>query len=62
MQVYYVYVGTTPGAKDLLDSAEITTSSLPATRLPANQLLYLRLWTKIGGVWRYSDSAFTASP
>src|SRR5207247_1498494 len=33
-----------------------------AGSLPANQTLYARLWTKIGGVWLYNDSSFTALP
>src|SRR5581483_9400044 len=29
-QKYYLYVGTTPGAKDLIDSAEICASGCPS--------------------------------
>ena len=62
-QVYYLYVGSTPGAKDLVNTGEIQqTSYLVRTALPANQTLYARLWTKAGGIWRYRDSTFSAAP
>jgi hypothetical protein len=64
-QAYYLYVGTTPGAKDLVDSYEITsTTYLPskAPWLPAGVTLYARLYTKSSGGWTYRDSTFTASP
>ena len=79
-QKYYVYVGSTPGLKDLIDSQEIcdgctinTTatswSMALAGRSPAQglatmagQTVYLRMWTKFGGVWRYVDSSFTMAP
>jgi hypothetical protein len=60
-QVYYVYVGTSLGSKDVVNTGEILTTSVMATQMPPNQLLYVRLWTKAGGVWRYSDSTLTAS-
>jgi hypothetical protein len=27
--------------------------------LPRGQAVYARLWTKVGGVWRYSDTTFS---
>ena len=63
VQAYYLYVGTTPGAKNIIDSNETLLTRLPiAGLLPAGSTLYARLWTKVGGVWRYRDSTFTASP
>lgn len=59
-QTYYLYVGTTPGAKDLVDSGETPLTTLSIAGLPAGQTLYARLWTKLAGVWRYQDSTFTA--
>ena len=74
---YYVYVGSTLGAKDLIDSQEICTGCVnspivtfwslgnagksPAQGLGgrAGQTVYLRMWTMVGGVWRYVDSSFT---
>ena len=64
-QAYYLYVGSTPGAKDLVESFEITsTTYLPAKApgLPAGVTLYARLYTKTSGGWTSRDSTFTASP
>jgi hypothetical protein len=58
-QAYYLYVGTSPGAKDVVDSGERLAQSYTAAHLPAERTLYARLWTKIAGVWRYVDSQFT---
>ena len=61
-QAYYLYIGTSPGANDLVDTHEIqTTSYTLRAALPPNQTLYARLWTKVGGIWRYSDIWFRAA-
>src|SRR6266851_10115709 len=63
MQAYFLYVGTTVGATDLISTGEIQATSYLVTRqLPSNQTLYLRINTKVGGVWRYTDSTFSAAP
>jgi hypothetical protein len=59
VQAYYLYVGTTPGAKDLVDTGEILQTSYRVAQLPAGQTVYARMWTKVGGLWRYTDSRFT---
>src|SRR5207245_111092 len=61
-QAYYLYVGTTLGAKDLVDTGETLQTSYLAAHLPAGQTVYARMWTKVGGVWRYTDSRFSAAP
>lgn len=61
-QAYYLYVGTTAGAFDLVNTGEIQQTSYLAANLPAGQTLYARLWTKAGNVWRYTDSTFTVAP
>jgi hypothetical protein len=65
-RAYYLYIGSTPGAKDLLDSGElhVTSFSLPdhAEPLPAGKTIYLTLWTDVGGTWAHDDSTFTAAP
>jgi hypothetical protein len=58
-QAYYVYGGSTRGAKDLINSGEIGQTSFRMPDLPGGQIVYVRLWTKVAGVWRFSDSAFT---
>lgn len=62
-QVYYLYVGTTQGAKDLVDSGEITTTSYPVPKLPPGQAAWARIWTKsTTGYWTYQDVSFTVAP
>jgi hypothetical protein len=52
---YYLYVGTAPGAKDIVDTGEITTTSYRANSLPTGTI-YVTLWTKVGGTWRSSTA------
>jgi hypothetical protein len=61
-QSYYLYVGTSIGAKDLVNTGEIQATSFPAPALPMQQLLYARLWTRVAGAWHYVDSTFTEAP
>src|SRR4029077_4440674 len=61
VQAYFVYVGTTLGASNLVSSGETAQTSYLAAGLPAGQTLYLRLWTKVNGVWASVDSTFTAA-
>jgi hypothetical protein len=61
-QAYYLYVGTTPGAKDLVNSGEITSTSYNISQLPAGQLVYARLFTKRAGAWQHVDSSFQTKP
>src|SRR5438093_9251959 len=55
-------MGTTVMANDLVNTGELDQTSYLAAGLPAGQTLYARIWTKVGGVWRYTDSTFSASP
>jgi hypothetical protein len=65
-EAYYLYVGSSPGATDLINSYETQATTLLTSRVaapfPDGVTLYVRLWTKVGGLWRYRDSTFTASP
>jgi hypothetical protein len=62
VQAYYLYVGTTPGAKDLVNTGEIQATSWTVPPLPVGQTLYARIWTKANGVWTYpNDVLFTAA-
>src|SRR5436190_2047270 len=61
-QSYYLYVGTTVGAKDLVDTGAIQQTSYLALKLPIGRLLYARLNTLTYGVWRYADTTFTVAP
>src|SRR5436190_19275528 len=53
-QAYYLYVGTTPGAKDVQDSGETPRTEWPVCGAPTGRLLYARIWTKVNNVWSYS--------
>ena len=61
-QAYYLYVGTAPGRKDLIDSRETQLTHWPATYIPAGQPVYATLYTKYDGVWRSSALSFRLSP
>jgi hypothetical protein len=59
VEYYYLYVGTTIGAKNVVDSQGLLqTSYTPTTALPGASTLWARLWTKVGGIWRYVDTKF----
>jgi hypothetical protein len=61
-QAYYLYVGSAPGAKDIVNSGEVHgTTYRAAGSIPLGQRLYARLWTKAADIWRYSDTTFTAA-
>ena len=62
VEAYYLYVGTTVGAKDLVNTGETQQTSYLSPGLPTGTTLYARMWTKAAGVWRYVDSTFTAAP
>ncbi len=57
-QAYYLYVGTTPGSNNIVNSGETQQTSWTAN-LGANITYYARIWTKLSGNWRYSDSSFS---
>jgi hypothetical protein len=61
-QAYYLYVGTTPGAKDLLNSGETQATSARITALPRGVPLHARLFTLSAGVWRYTERHFVIAP
>jgi len=61
-QAYQLYIGSTPGAKDILDSRQTQATSFLATNVPPNQVVYARIWVQVGGVWRYADSSFSGAP
>jgi hypothetical protein len=61
-EAYYLYVGTTPGSRDLVDSGETLDTEYFIQNLSRTQPLYARLWTKAGGIWRYIDRTFVPHP
>lgn len=62
-QGFRVQIGTAIGARNLLDSGELSvaTTSCPVPALPNSTPLFARLWTKAAGAWTlYTDSTFQA--
>jgi hypothetical protein len=54
-EAYYLCLGTTVGANNLVITGEIQSTSYAGPTLPDNVTLYTILWTKLAGVWRYVD-------
>src|SRR5205085_11479604 len=56
-ELHYVYVGTTPGATDIVNSGEIPGFAAGRTvpNPPPGTTYYVRLWTRVAGIWRYTD-------
>jgi hypothetical protein len=54
---YYLYVGSSPGANDLVNSGETLSTSYQVGALAPGVRVYIRLWTKFGGIWRYVDAS-----
>jgi hypothetical protein len=65
-QGYYVTIGTTVGAYDVVASGELPatqTSYVSPLALPTGRPLYARLYTKLAGSYSaYQDLTFTAAP
>jgi hypothetical protein len=60
-QGYYLYVGTSPGAKDVVNTGGLlnTLNSWPGIEIPPGQTLYVTIWTELAGLWWPSSSTFT---
>src|SRR5262249_29318033 len=59
-QAYYLYVGTSVGAKDVYESFETLDTRRYISGLRTGTKYYLRLHTRLNGTWRYADTSFTA--
>jgi hypothetical protein len=57
-EAYYLYIGTEPGAKNLLDTGEIQGNSYLVKNLPVGRRIYVSIWTKANGVWNGTSSTF----
>ena len=63
--LYQVWVGNSVGAYDVgyYPASGTTATSTTVTGLPTDgRMLYVRLYTAIGGVWYFSDSAYRSGP
>jgi len=59
-EAYLLTVGTEAGAKDVLTSGEVQTTSFEAATLPAGRPLYVTLWTKANGIWNGTSTTVVA--
>ncbi len=58
---YWLQVGSTgPGSKNIHDATNGVSKTRTVNGLPSSGTTYVRLWSKIGGVWLYSDYTYTA--
>ncbi len=59
---YWLWIGTSAGDYDVYSGNLGTDTSVTVSELPANgETLYVRLWSRVGGVWIYStDYTYTA--
>jgi hypothetical protein len=65
VQSCHLFVGTTPGAHDLVTSAILpsTQTSYNVPALPTGSTLWARIRTRgSDGLWRFTDVSFTAAP
>ncbi|MBL9132183.1 MAG: hypothetical protein JNG86_13350, partial [Verrucomicrobiaceae bacterium] len=61
---YYLYVGSTPGGTDYLNSGALgaAVTSRTVTGLPNDaRTVYARLWSQVSGAWVYDDYSYIAS-
>jgi hypothetical protein len=60
---YILHIGTAPNTWDVLAAGLLTQPShLVTTTLPIDRTLYVRVGSRVGGIWRYSASIpFTAA-
>ena len=59
---YYIYVGSTPGAKDVVDSGELQATTFTPQTLDYSQTYYATTCTLVSGSWIRISSSFTTEP
>ncbi len=59
---WWLYVGTSKGGREIYNSGSLGTQLFETvTGLPVNgSTIYVRLWYRTGGVWRFVDSKYIA--
>lgn len=57
--MHQLLVGTSPGGRDLFDSGQILATNAAVSGLPATGVLYARALSRVRGMWRHADIAFT---
>lgn len=61
-EAYYLYIGSGPGQKNVVDTGVLQTTAFRPASLPGGETLHARLWTKHGGIWRFADESFITAP
>lgn len=61
-RTYYLYIGTAPCTKDVINSGEMPNNSYLAKGLPPGVVLYATVWTVLNGEWYSSASTFRTMP
>lgn len=60
---YFLYIGTSVGANNLLGTSTGLNLTLTVSNVPrGGQPLYVRLWTLVGSTWQYNDYTYRAAP
>lgn len=57
-EFYRLYVGTSPGGRDLIDTGAVQMLSRAIGGVPERQILYARIWTSLNGALLSSDIVF----
>jgi hypothetical protein len=61
-QAYYLYVGTSVGTSNVVNSGATSATSWSVPGLAAGTTYYVRLWTEFNNTWNhYVDSTFTTA-
>lgn len=58
-EAYYLWIGTTPGTNDVVNSGETLRLDWPTGRFPEGTQLFIQINTKLGGVWRHQGGRFS---
>ncbi|MCP4106397.1 MAG: hypothetical protein GY749_12835 [Desulfobacteraceae bacterium] len=59
---YWLWVGISPGGKDVYSDGQGTNTSRTVGNLPSAGSVYVRLFSLAGGDWFYNDYTYTAVP
>lgn len=58
---YWLYVGSTFGARDILSSSLGSNTSISVSSIPKDgRTIYVRLWCRMSDGWKYQDFSFKA--
>jgi glucose/arabinose dehydrogenase len=59
---WWLYAGSTPGGKDILDSGSLGSSLSATLNMPVDgRPIHVRLWFRVQAQWRFRDFQYTAA-